>query len=49
MTHHSYRSSRADNWTSPRPYSDANLRLMKHGKVRPMREPTWLQRLLGER
>ena len=33
-----YRSSRPDAWSVPRPYSDANLRLMKHGPIRPMEE-----------
>ncbi len=33
-----FRSSRPDTWSVPRPYSDPNLRLMKHGSVRPMEE-----------
>lgn len=30
-----------DRWSSPRPYSDASLRLMKHGPIQ-MDEPTGL-------
>lgn len=34
MTHH----SRPDSWLQPKPYSDASLRQMKHGKILPMEE-----------
>jgi hypothetical protein len=33
-----FRSSRPDAWSVPRPYSDPNLRLMKHGPIRPMED-----------
>ena len=31
-----FSSSNPDAWTQPRPYHDASLRMMKHGKIRPM-------------
>jgi hypothetical protein len=34
----SYRSSRADTWSRPRPYSDPNLRYLRYGPIRPMDE-----------
>lgn len=43
-----FRSSRPDPWSVPRPYSDASLRMMKHGRVLPMQdEPGLLRRLLN--
>lgn len=42
-----FRSSRPDGCTSPRPYSDATMRTMNRGKILPMEEPSWLDRLLG--
>lgn len=47
MSSLSFRSSRPDSWVSPRPYSDASLRLRKHGPIRPMEEPGLLARLFG--
>lgn len=48
MSLRSFRSSSPDPWSVPRPYSDANLRMMKHGRVLPMKdEPGLLWRLLG--
>lgn len=47
MSNYSFRSSRPDAWSSPRPYSDPTLRAMAYGKVQPMHQPTWLERLLG--
>ncbi len=43
----SFRSSRPDGWTLPRPHRDASLRYMTHGPIRPMEEPGFLQRLFG--
>ncbi len=31
-----FHGSRPDSWSTPRPYSDASLRLMKHGPIQPM-------------
>jgi len=45
MTHYSITTSRPDHWTSPRPYSDASLRAMTYGRVRPMYEPNWWARM----
>lgn len=43
----SYRSSRPDNWTLPRPHTDASQRYMKHGPIQPMDEkPRFWRRLL---
>lgn len=36
MTPTLYRSSRPDNWTLPKPHTDANQRYIKHGPIRPM-------------
>lgn len=44
-----FRSSRADGWSSPRPYSDPTYRHMSHGKILPMEEPGFLERLFGRR
>ena len=49
MSSLSYRTSRADGWTSPRPHSDANLRRMKYGPIQPMEEPGFFARLFGAR
>lgn len=40
-----FTSSGADSWSHPRPYTDASLRRMKHGPIRPMERPGWLRRL----
>ena len=48
MSHYSYRSSKPDAWSSPRPYTDASLRALAYGPIRPMHEPTWLERLFGK-
>ena len=48
MSFRSFRSSSPDRWSVPRPYSDASLRMMKHGRVLPMAdEPGLLRRLLS--
>ena len=31
-----FSSSNPDPWTQPRPYHDASLRMLKHGKIQPM-------------
>ena len=43
-----YRSSKPDHWTSPRPHTDASLRLHHHGKIQPMEQPSLLMRLLAK-
>ncbi|QIQ87055.1 hypothetical protein [Erythrobacter sp.] len=40
-------TSAPDRWTSPRPHTDAALRRAKHGPIRPMHEPSWLEKLFG--
>jgi hypothetical protein len=47
MSQYSFRTSRPDAWTSPRPHSDPTVRAMAYGRVRPMHEPRWFERLLG--
>jgi len=47
MSHYTYRGSPPDRWSSPRPHSDPSLRALAYGKVRPMHEPSWLERLFG--
>ena len=49
MTAATYRTSRPDPWTQPRPFSDASLRRHVHGPLRPMDAaelPFW-RRLIG--
>lgn len=47
MTALRHHSSKPHQWISPRPYTDADLRRHAYGKVRPMHEPNWLERLFG--
>ena len=42
-----FRSGRADSWTSPRAPMDASIRSMSHGKILPMEEPSFLEKLFG--
>ena len=46
MSSLSYRSSRPDRWSTPRPYQDASLRLRTHGPIQPMDQPSLFSRLL---
>jgi hypothetical protein len=45
MSSLTFRSSRPDSWTSPRPYSDASLRRHIHGPIQPMTQPTLFERI----
>lgn len=45
MSSLSYRSSRPDSWTMPRPPLDASRRRMAHGPIQPMEQPGLLSRL----
>jgi len=47
MTTASIFKSAPDRWTQPRPYTDATLRRLKHGAIRPMEEPGFFERLFG--
>lgn len=47
MSSMSFRSSKPDGWTMPRPHSDASQRFMKYGKIQPMEDPGFLARLFG--
>ncbi len=43
-----YRSSRPDGWTMPRPHRDPSLRRHIHGPIQPMEEPGFFARLFGQ-
>lgn len=45
----SFRSSRPDSWVQPRPFRDASMRQQMYGAIRPMEEPSFLERLFGRR
>ena len=47
MSNRIFVSSRPDAWNSPRPYSDASLRMAAHGKIMPMQQPSLLVRLFS--
>ncbi|MEM7666079.1 MAG: hypothetical protein AAF250_09520 [Pseudomonadota bacterium] len=47
MTSAPIRTTGRDRWSNPRPYTDASLRQMKHGPIRPMEEPSFIERWLG--
>lgn len=47
MSSLTFRSSKPDRWTNPRPYSDATLRHMAYGPIQPMHRATLFDRLLG--
>jgi len=49
MSSLSYRSSRPDGWVSPRPHRDPSTRYMMHGPIQSMYQPSWLERLFGQR
>ena len=49
MSSLSFRSSKPDSWTSPRPPLDASMRRIANGKIQPMDQPGFLSRLLGSR
>lgn len=47
MSQYSFRSSKPDQWVSPRPTRDPPIRALAYGPIRPMHEPSWFERLLG--
>lgn len=47
MTKLSYRSSRPDSWSQPRPFQDPDMRRMKFGRIEPMEKPGFFARFLG--
>lgn len=47
MTTASITKSKPDQWTLPRPHTDASLRFWKHGPIQPMEEPGFLERLFA--
>ena len=49
MSNLSYRSSQPDAWSKPRPCPDASQRFMTYGKLMPMEQPGFWQRLFGGR
>jgi hypothetical protein len=48
MSSYSFRTSRPDRWSSPRPHLDATVRRMHYGPVQPMADPNagWFKRWL---
>ncbi len=44
-----FRSSRPDDWSAPRPYSDPTYRHMAHGPILPMEKPGFFARLFSRR
>lgn len=42
-----YNGSRPDNWTSPRPYTDASIRQLKYGRIHPMERPGFFEKLVA--
>ena len=49
MSQYRFSSSKPDHWVSPRPYSDPSIRAMAYGRVQPMYQPSFLERLFGMR
>ncbi|BDI60230.1 hypothetical protein [Qipengyuania nanhaisediminis] len=49
MTSAPIHSSGHDTWSNPRPFSDATLRRIKYGAIRPMEEPGLFERWFGFR
>jgi hypothetical protein len=49
MTSASIRTTGSDNWSNPRPFTDAALRRRKYGAIRPMEEPGLFARWFGLR
>ncbi len=49
MSTSTYRSSRPDSWTMPRPYQDASQRRITHGPILPMEQPSFFSRLFRQR
>lgn len=49
MSQYRFSSSKPDHWVSPRPYSDPSIRAMAYGRVQPMNQPSFLERLFGMR
>ena len=47
MTQYSFRTSGPDAWSSPRPVRDPYIRALAYGPIKPMHEPSWLEKLLG--
>ena len=49
MSNLSYRNSQPDAWSKPRTCPDASQRFMTYGKLMPMEQPGFWQRLFGGR
>ena len=49
MSKITYRSSQPDPWSNPRPQRDPSQRYMTYGKLLPMEQPGFWQRLFGGR
>lgn len=47
MSSLSFRSSKPDKWTEPRPHMDASLRRQIYGRIQPMHTPGFWEKLFG--
>lgn len=47
MSSYTFRSSKPDHWVSPRPAINPALRAQAYGRIRPMHEPSWHERIFG--
>jgi hypothetical protein len=46
VSRYTFHQSGKDAWSSPRPFTDANMRRQRYGRIQPLEEPGLLQRLL---
>ncbi len=46
MSRYTFHQSGKDQWSCPRPFTDANLRRQRYGRIQPLDKPGLLQRLL---
>ncbi len=47
MSQYTFRSSKPDQWVSPRPQLDPFRRAHAYGRIQPLNPPSLIERLLG--
>lgn len=47
MSRYTFHKSGQDRWSSPRPWTDANDRRQRYGRIRPLERPNLIERLFG--